>query len=47
MNYSKLEILTEQVSANSLKESTTSGDVSQVGPLILPLIKKIFLKSLI
>jgi hypothetical protein len=43
---SKFEILCEKVAANTLKESTTSGDISQVGSLIAPMIQKIFLKSL-
>jgi hypothetical protein len=43
----QLGILTEQISANTLKESTTSGDSASFSALILPLIEKIYSESFI
>jgi hypothetical protein len=43
----QLGILTEQVSNNTLKESTQSGDSASFAALILPLIEKIYTESLI
>jgi hypothetical protein len=40
-------MITEQVSNNTLKESTNSGDIAEFGALILPLIQKIYTDSLI
>lgn len=43
----KTELLNESLKQNVIKESNVSGDIGQYGPLIIPLVQKIYPESLV